>query len=88
MSFLIPWRLLNWARDNRVLRIRWFGLEAEFAVPPPDYGAGFRAAGAEAVPDAAAPDLPPEAGLPAEERERRRRERERAEADKVLYHSA
>ena len=30
MRFLIPWRLLDWARDNRVLRLRWFGLEVEF----------------------------------------------------------
>ena len=30
MRFMIPWRLLDWARDNRVLRLRWFGLEVEF----------------------------------------------------------
>ena len=83
MSFLIPWRLLEWARDNRVLRIRWFGLEAEFVQPvvrdPLPLFEPSRAVD---------PPQEPPAGLPSEERERRRREQERAEAEKLLYHSA
>jgi len=83
---LIPWRLLQWARDNRVLRIRWFGLEAEFAVQPHPR---VLSALAEASVEARGEETwQPPPGLPPEEGERRRRERERAEAEKVLYHWA
>lgn len=35
MGWLIPWKLLDWAKDNRVLRLRWFGLEVEFLQQAP-----------------------------------------------------
>lgn len=91
MIFGIPWKLLAWARDNRVLRLRYGRLEAEFAVPISDgQEEVFRQAqtktGAYANVDARFEASL--SGLPLEERAQKRREREKAEAEKVLFHSA
>jgi hypothetical protein len=74
-SAQIPWQLLAWARDNRVLRLRWCGLEAEFAQTL-------------APPQAPARAWEPSSDLPEEERVRQIQEHERQEQERLLFHSA